>query len=166
MSPRLNNPNHRLQSGFTLIEALIATLVLSIWLFGLASLQGLSLRMSQGAYLRSQAVNLTYEIVDAMRANQINAATYAAPDTYPAITCDMSYIRTNTSDIVQDDINEWRNRIACLLPQGEAAISQAGNQFTVTLCWNETHYEEAEDDPDCQDLDLEGTMHFTFTTEL
>ncbi len=56
-------------TGFTLIEVLIAMLVLAVGLLGLAGLQATSLRNNQSAYNRSQATQLAYDLADRMRAN-------------------------------------------------------------------------------------------------
>ncbi len=56
-------------NGFSLLEVLIALLVLSIGLLGLAGLQGTGLRYNHSAYLRSQATFQTYDMADRMRAN-------------------------------------------------------------------------------------------------
>ena len=60
----------RVQSGSSLFEVMIAVLVLSTGMLGVAAMQSTSLRNSQSAFQRSQAVVLTYAISDAMRANQ------------------------------------------------------------------------------------------------
>ncbi|MBN2886612.1 MAG: type IV pilus modification protein PilV, partial [Chromatiaceae bacterium] len=60
----------RRQRAFTLIEVLVAVLVLSVGLLGLAGLHGVSLKLNRGAALRTQASQLAYEITDAMRANR------------------------------------------------------------------------------------------------
>lgn len=57
------------QRGATLIEVLIAVLVLAIGLLGVAALQTSALRGNQSAFERSQAVIHTYSMLDAMRAN-------------------------------------------------------------------------------------------------
>ena len=59
------------QQGATLIEVLVAVVVLSIGLLGLGVLQGISLRGNTNAYLRTQATNVSYEIIDRMRANRM-----------------------------------------------------------------------------------------------
>jgi type IV pilus assembly protein PilV len=61
--------------GFTLLEVLVAVLVLSIGLLGLAGLQAASLRNNHSGYLRSQATILAYDYIDRMRANRDVALT-------------------------------------------------------------------------------------------
>lgn len=51
------------ERGFTLIEVLIALLVLAVGLLGMASLMMTSLQSSQSAYLRSQASLLAQDLV-------------------------------------------------------------------------------------------------------
>ena len=58
------------QKGFTLLEVLVAVLVLAIGLLGLAGLQATSLRVNQSASMRSQATNLAYDMADRIRANR------------------------------------------------------------------------------------------------
>ena len=69
------------QRGFSLLEVLIAVVVLSIGLLGLASLQATSLRMNQEALMRSQEAHLAYDMIDRMRANRPGfiAGTYNEP---------------------------------------------------------------------------------------
>ena len=63
-------PRSRPQSGFTLLEVLIALLVMSIGLLGIGKMMMLSARANDSAYMRSQATALGYTILDAMRANR------------------------------------------------------------------------------------------------
>ena len=57
-------------AGFTLLEVLVAVLLLSIGLLGLASLQTWGLRATGNATYRSQATLLVNEMVERIRANQ------------------------------------------------------------------------------------------------
>lgn len=63
----------RRQAGMSLIEVMIAVLILAIGLLGIAALQATALRNSQSSMERSQAVIQTYTILDAMRANLASA---------------------------------------------------------------------------------------------
>ena len=56
--------------GFTLLEVMVALVVLSVGLLGLAALQTATVRFNQNAYLRSQATNFAYDLADRMRANR------------------------------------------------------------------------------------------------
>ncbi len=61
------------QSGFTLIEVLVAVLILSLGLLGMAALQTQAMKTNQSALQRSQAVILANFMMDAMRANRLAA---------------------------------------------------------------------------------------------
>lgn len=61
-------PRHR-QGGVSMIEVLIAVLIMGIGLLGMAAMQTTALRNSQSAMERSQAAMQAYSILDAMRAN-------------------------------------------------------------------------------------------------
>ena len=62
-------PLTKTQSGFTLLEIMVAIVVLSLGLLGLAGLQAASLRNNQTAYYRSIATQQAYDIADRLRAN-------------------------------------------------------------------------------------------------
>eukprot|EP01038_Epipyxis_sp_PR26KG_P019298 gene19298-27338_t len=62
-------PRRRQESGTTLIEALVAMLVLSIGLLGIAGLAAASLRNSQGAWARAAVASGLSDFADRVRAN-------------------------------------------------------------------------------------------------
>ncbi len=68
------------QTGFTLIEALIALVVIAIGLLGLASLQALGVNNSYVSHLRSIATIHTENMAEMMRVNitGVNANHYAS----------------------------------------------------------------------------------------
>lgn len=65
--------------GVSLIEVLVSVVVLSIGLLGVAAMQSIALRGGQSSLETSQAVIQTNSILDAMRANRINAGAYNTP---------------------------------------------------------------------------------------
>lgn len=72
------SPGHRRvvlrsQAGVGLIEVLVALVVLSIGLLGVAALLATSLSTNNSAMSRSMAVVSSYSILDAMRADNTNA---------------------------------------------------------------------------------------------
>ncbi len=66
--------NRRSQGGTTLIETMVALLILSIGLLGIAALQMSGLFQNRVNYERSQAVMLADEIAERIRVNRPAAA--------------------------------------------------------------------------------------------
>lgn len=64
--------NHT-QCGMSLIEVMVAILILVIGIFGVAAMQATALRSSQSSMQRSQAVTQVYAILDRMRADRADA---------------------------------------------------------------------------------------------
>ena len=100
--------------GFTLIEVLVAMLVLAVGLLGLAGLQATSLRNNQSAYNRSQATQLAYDIADRMRANISGKATYTAmlPSAATAKSTCLSTPGCSIADMATNDLYEWNCALA------------------------------------------------------
>ncbi len=128
------------QSGFTLLEVLVAMLVLSIGLLGLAGLMASSMRNNQSAYHSTQATWFAYDILDRMRANRVGALAgdYSAANALgsPA-ACSTA---APAGSIAAQDIGGWKNMIACALPQGDGSITvtPASRQVRITVQWNDS----------------------------
>lgn len=124
-------------TGFTLIEVLVAVVVLAVGLLGLAGMQVNSLGNNQSAYNRSQATQLAYDLSDRMRSNRAGIATYStiqpAAATYKA-NC-KNATGCNPASMAENDLFEWNRDVGNTLPGGTAAIAVAGNVFTITVTW-------------------------------
>ncbi|MEO0574911.1 MAG: type IV pilus modification protein PilV [Pseudomonadota bacterium] len=142
------------QTGYTLLEVLVAAVLLTTGLIGLASMQVNGTRLNNSAYLRSQATILAYDIVDRMRANipAARAGSYdlALADATPTAT-------TSVPDI---DLGQWRTAVAYNLPAGSSSVARVAgispddpSQFTVTVQWNDGR-------------DPADVVNFTITTNL
>lgn len=109
--------------GFTLIEALIALVVLSIGLLGLANLQAIGLRQNNTAYQRSQATLQAYDMADRMRANltAVSGGYYNNPtgSTHPECS---SAAGCTTAQMAEQDFYEWNLANARLLPDGTGVV--------------------------------------------
>jgi type IV pilus assembly protein PilV len=128
--------NHK-QAGFTLLEVLIALLVLSIGLLGLAALQTTGLRSNQMASMRTMATQLTYDVTDRMRSNPVGVANgeyVVARTTAPSSTV----APWTGGSFALNDLIEWRSSISRTLPQGSSAITLCG-PATVPACAEPTH---------------------------
>lgn len=120
------------QDGFSLLEVLVAIVVLALGLLGLAGLQITSLQGGHGAYLRAQAALLAYDMGDRIRANQADIDGYAhASGAAPACVDEPS----TAGSVAEDDLADWLNSLACLLPggNGSVAIDLSGDTDIVTI---------------------------------
>ncbi|HEB95739.1 MAG TPA: type IV pilus modification protein PilV [Sedimenticola thiotaurini] len=110
--------------GFTLIEVLVTVLILAVGLLGLAGLQTVSIRNNHSAYLRSQAVQLAYDIADRVRANSLVNADLTNFDTITANQNSACFTTAgcNEFQMAANDLWEWQNQVAALLPGGQAVI--------------------------------------------
>ncbi len=112
----------RAGGGYSLIEVLVALLVLSLGLLGLATLQATGLRWNHQSYERTQAALLTYDIIDRMRANR-TSTVYNDVDLTNAYTTSVDCSATLTPDqMAQCDIQQWIATINALLADGRGAI--------------------------------------------
>ena len=129
----------RSEQGLTLIEVLVALLVLSIGMLGLAALQASGLSFNHDSYMRTQATTLAYDVIERMRIDRDKAVNGDFNDAYtPAdagTTCDAS------SSTVADAILCWRVELRDNLMGGSLSISQAvapnTDQFTVAISWTD-----------------------------
>lgn len=127
------------QAGFTLIEVLVAIVVLSLGLLGLAGLHAATLRNNQVAYYRSIAIQQSYDMADRIRANQSGAASGAYDALDGSIPADPDCIANfcDSGQLAQADHSQWNNNNARLLPAGVGTVNRAGGEFVVTVSWNE-----------------------------
>lgn len=112
--------------GFTLIEVMLALVIFSIGLLGLASLQGNSLQQSHNAYSRTQAMYLAYDILDRMRANRSEATSYdigTGTVGAPGTTCILTTDTCSKSSIRLADRYLWKEDLKTTLPLGDGSIS-------------------------------------------
>ena len=123
-------------TGFTLIEVLIAMLVLAVGLLGLAGLQATSLSNSQSAYNRSQATQLADDLADRMRANIPGVATYTTGSPAPIANC-LTPTGCTPTQMAQNDLYEWNLVITTALPSGAGTIAVAAGVFTITISWTD-----------------------------
>lgn len=143
-------PNH---SGYTLLEVMVALVIFSIGLLGLAGLQSQSLRYNHSAYMETQATYLAYNILDRMRANYATAQAGGYNATLSTTgsdnSCNDDTVSCSTAQMAQHDIYEWKDLMDDLLPSGNGSVSQSGEIFTVTIQWDDPA------DPDDGQSDLQ-----------
>lgn len=135
------------QQGATLIEVLVALLVLSVGLLGLAGMQMTALKSNQSAYYRSQATVLAYDIIDRMRANRADALNGVYDIPLQNQACDPDF--SPSGSLAKKDVADWLNSLSCLLSSdARGSVVRNGRIFTISIEWNDNRgrIEEANDD--------------------
>ena len=106
-------------TGFSLIEVLVALLVFSLGLIGLAGLLVMSSQANHGAFIRTQATFLAQNMADRMRANPIGiwqgGYNGSWPTTATAPTCNASSACTPAQIATRDRV-QWGDMLAQYLP--------------------------------------------------
>lgn len=149
--------NH--DGGFTLLEALVTVVIVSIGLLGLLALQTASLVNTQLSAARTQATLGADNIADRMRANRTGVADNAydgfdhpAENTSPGKSCRDGKI-CNSSEMAAFDAYEWDRSLGPpRLPNGEGALKciekdgSACLRYRIVIRWTERDHVDAADD--------------------
>ena len=114
---------------------LVAIVVLSIGLLGLAGLMASSVRNNHSAYQRTQAAWLAYDMVDRMRANRAYAVTSATD--YNVLLGAAS--AAPAGQLAKADVDDWKIALASTLPAGDGsvAVTAATGATIVVVQWND-----------------------------
>jgi len=107
--------------GFTLVEGMIALVVVSIGLLAVSGMQGIALSRNVDANQLSQATNLAAEMVERVRYNRVNATAYNGIDTANAATRPPT-----TQTQARGDYDQWTTRLA------QTTLTSIRGQVTVT----------------------------------
>ncbi|HTW75536.1 MAG TPA: type IV pilus modification protein PilV [Steroidobacteraceae bacterium] len=127
--------------GFTLIEVLIALVILSIGLLGVAKLVTGAVHADDSAYMRGQATQLAYELLDMMRANRPGAI--AGYYTDPAAYANCANVACSDQTVAALDLYNWQNELAVALPSGTGTVIMNTDAFndttaTITVSWDDS----------------------------
>lgn len=136
MTHRRTGSAARASGGFTLVEAMVALIVLSIGLLGIAALYVETLRANRTALFRTEAVTLASDLADRIRANRATAGAYACPD-----PCDPT---GGGNAMAVTDLTEWLGVVQAQLPGGTATVTYVDdgvattpNAYTILIGWTE-----------------------------
>ncbi len=110
------------QRGYTLLEVLIALLVFSIGLLGLAAMLVSAVKGNHQAYHHSQAVYVAEAMAESLRANLagVNAGAYNTGGFISTATGSGCAI-CSAGDMAQRDVASWAQMASQRLPGGEVS---------------------------------------------
>lgn len=155
--------------GFTLIEVLVAVVVFSFGLLGIAGMMTISVRNNHNGYLRTQANFLAENMIDRMRANPTALwnGHYAGLAETGDDECTLNE-PCDYEEVATFDMQSWANSLAQFLPSGQGSVTCVANSVlppaisqptppsiwfpappydgicTITVQWNEADQASAE----------------------
>ncbi|MET3118314.1 type IV pilus assembly protein PilV [Undibacterium sp. GrIS 1.8] len=140
------------ESGFLLIEVLVAFVVIAFGMLGIAGMITITLKSNSSSYIKQQAVQSAYDIADRIRANSVQAiagsynvnnvttgAASAVSPATPAIDCG-STICTD-AQLATYDTWYWLAKDVAQLPNGSGSVvtvpSGSNTLVTITVQWDD-----------------------------
>jgi len=169
------------QKGLSMIEILVSVLILSIGLLGIAGLQGTSLNSTRSASLRTQAIILSQDIIESMRANRDEALATANNKfvinfggTLATPKADCIAITCTPAQLAEFDVFQWwqkvhdtqssANKSRFPLGKGRITVNTAAdvNLVTVSIQWRDTVRKNINN----PDQAVEETTTFSITSKI
>jgi type IV pilus assembly protein PilV len=132
--------------GFSLVEVLVALVVMSVGMLGIAALYLEGLRAGRTALYRTTAVTLAADMADRIRANSTARLAYAGTGPGVSGNCINGAIDCTPDQLADDDWFDWNNQLDAQLPDGtvgEIAVAGAAPAtYTITVAWPEIGQED------------------------
>lgn len=136
------------QRGVSLIESLVALVVLALGVLGLAGIQTRTLVETRTTNARAIATSMAEDMLERMQANA-GARTippiaspyvvdFGAP---PAAAVDCLSAGCNPTEMAAFDLNQWKTTLGNLLPAGDATVFRSqtdSSQFGILISWTAT----------------------------
>lgn len=149
----LRGPQHH--RGISMVESLVALVVLSVGMLGIAALFVESVRNSRTALLRTQAINLVSDMADRIRANASAGDAYdlaaygGAPASHDcAPTEGTAGGNCTLEELAEDDLARWVAAVNATLPsaggaapratvQHQPAVGGGPEEYVISVAWQE-----------------------------
>lgn len=123
------------QAGMTLIEVLIAMLILAIGLLGAAGTQLKALKFTDSALKSTQASFIAYGLLDRIRAN--SSGDYRVSGLDP--------ISTGASSVAGQDLSDFKRNIRQFAGEhGDGAVVVSDRQVSISIQWSDARAEQRE----------------------
>ena len=127
------------QTGFNLIEVLIALIIMSVGMLGIAGLYVQSLQAGRTSTFRHNAITLAGDVADRIRANPTAFAAYAGAGNDNGGVGGTK--NCTPAEMAGNDILLWEQQADDTLPAGDVAITfddaPTPPEYTITVSWEE-----------------------------
>lgn len=124
-----------------MVEVMVALVIFTIGMLGLAQLQGSALQNNHVAYQHTIATRLAYDMTERMRANPAGtlggAYNSISSDAIPDHVDCYSGEGCSATSLATMDAHEWLTAVGNELPSGRGEVSGNGRLFTVTVMWDQ-----------------------------
>lgn len=131
--------NRRAQRGFSLVEVLVALIIMSVGMLGIASLYVQSMQAGRTSLFRHNAVTLAGDVADRIRANPNAGAAYegAAANN----NCVAAGTNCSGPQMAEQDILNWEQQARDTLPNGDVTITidalLVPPTYRIAITWDE-----------------------------
>ncbi|HSG57901.1 MAG TPA: type IV pilus modification protein PilV [Woeseiaceae bacterium] len=127
------------QRGFSLVEVLIALIIMSVGMLGIAGLYVQSMQAGRTSMFRHQAVTLAGDVADRIRANPRAGIAYAGQGANN--NCVAAGIDCNEAQMAANDISIWDQEAQDALPNGDVIVQFDDTVnpplYTISINWTE-----------------------------
>ena len=135
----VQNRSPRKLSGFSLVEVLIALVIMSVGMLGIAGLYVQSMQAGRTSMLRHHAVTLVGDVADRIRANPRAGIAYEGPALNGS--CVSGVVNCDDVAMAGHDILLWKQQATDTLPDGDVDITfdDTGNPptYVIDVTWSE-----------------------------
>jgi len=126
----------RRQIGMTLIEVLVAVLILAIGLLGAAVIQLNALKYTDSSRMTSQASFIAYDMLDRIRANSAVDYSWGRAERAPASSASASSASASVRDL---DLHDFEaNILGFAGASAKGSVSVSAGEVTVSISWDDS----------------------------
>ena len=171
-----------LQKGMSLIEVMIAMIIMAIGILGVSGMQAISLAQNRSALYRGEATQLANDLMDRVRVN--TGVPYSALiDADPTAATDCNVSTCSPTNMAAFDISQWKCSINSAdaagvaytpcgtygitgsLPLGSGSVALVAGVYEVTVEWADGRVNELCGDragtvasPDCTSITIRAQL--------
>lgn len=144
----MKNTPSKSQKGISLVESLVAIVVMALGILGILGVQMRTLSDTQNGVRRAQAIRLVEDLSERMKVNPSSSRHYNSyligwGASTTAVDC--AAIKCTSDNLAKSDLHEWKTSLKNTLPLADASIFSVGDetiagnrrQLGVMISWRE-----------------------------